>query len=401
MLNFSAKGIIFMYHHIWAEINLNALSFNIKQILKLVPAKKVMGVIKANAYGHGAAEVLNTLLSFGIENFAVSNVFEALDLRTKQKNAEILILGYCDSSAVLELAKNNITASVFDLEYAKSLNAAAKNAGVTLNCHIKINSGMNRLGFAADDLNLLKSSMQSIFALENLNVTGAFTHFATADRDGDDNGEFTTKQYKSFLAAKDVISDVAALSGKKNLCFHSSNSAATLLDNSSLPSDLYRAGIILYGLTPSVGLELPFKPQPVMSLKAVVSQVKALKKGDSVSYGRTFTASKDMRVATITAGYADGYMRGLSGKGYVLINGKKANILGRVCMDQTVVDVTDIADVKTGNVVTLFGEGLPVEELAKILGTINYELVCAVAHRVPRIYIKDGEVTSENRYISL
>ena len=139
----------------------------------------------------------------------------------------------------------------------------------------------------------------------------------------------------------------------------------------------------------------------VMSLKATVSQVKELKSGDSVSYGRTFEAKKDMRVATVTVGYADGYMRGLSNKGYMLINGKKAPVLGRVCMDQTVVDVTDIEDVKTGDTVTLFGEGLPVEELAKALNTINYELVCAVAHRVPRIYIKDGKATNQVRYISL
>lgn len=390
-----------MYHHIWAEIDLNALEYNISQILKLVPAEKVMGVIKANAYGHGAAEVLNSLYSLGVNRFAVSNVFEALDLRSKQKNGEILILGFCDSSAVLELSKNNITVCVFDLDYAKTLNKAAKESGVTLNCHLKINSGMNRLGFGCDDLALLKSQMEEVFVLSNLNVTGAFTHFATADRDGDENGEFTALQYSAFGNAKNIINNVADAFGKKDIIFHSSNSAATLLDNQSRPSDLYRAGIILYGLTPSYGLELPFTPKAVMSLKAMVSQVKTIKKGDFVSYGRTFTADKDMCIATITAGYADGYMRGLSNKGYMLIKGKKAPILGRVCMDQTVVDVTEIEGVKTGDTALLFGDGLPVEELAKNLNTINYELVCAVAHRVPRIYIKDGKIVNEVRYISL
>ena len=390
-----------MYKHVWAEIDLNALEYNLNNILKLVPEEKVMGVVKANAYGHGAAEVAKTLMSLGVNRFAVSNVFEALDLRAVTETGEILVLGYCDSAAVKELFKNNITVCVFDLEYAKALNSACENAGVTLNCHIKINSGMNRLGFAADDLKLLKSQMCELFTFKNLKVTGAFTHFATADRDGDENADFTAEQYGAFLSAKEVISTVADERGVKNLYFHSSNSAATLLDNKNRPSDLYRAGIIMYGLTPSVGLKLPFTPKAVMSLKATVSQVKSLKKGDSVSYGRTFEAKKDMQVATVTVGYADGYMRGLSSKGYMLINGKKAPILGRVCMDQTVVDITDIPDVKTGDTATLFGEGLPVEELAKELSTINYELVCAVAHRVARIYLKDGRQINEVRYISL
>ena len=390
-----------MYRHIWAEIDLNALEYNVKQILKLVPENKIMGVVKANAYGHGAAEVTDLLLSLGIKRFAVSNVFEALDLRSKQKDGEILILGFCDFSAVSELAKNNITVCVFDLDYARNLNSAAKESGVILNCHLKINSGMNRLGFAGDDLDLLKSQIKEVFALSNLNVTGAFTHFATADRDGDENADFTAAQYHTFLGAKEVITQVSNSFGKNDISFHSSNSAATLLDSKIRPSDFYRAGIILYGLTPSVGLNLPFTPKAVMSLKATVSQVKTLKKGDFVSYGRTFTAPKDMKIATITAGYADGYMRGLSNKGYMLINGKKAEILGRVCMDQTVVDVTHIEGVKTGDVALLFGEGLPVEKLSKILNTINYELVCAVAHRVPRIYIKDGKIANEIRYISL
>lgn len=390
-----------MYRHVWAEIDLNALEYNLNNILKLVPKEKVMGVVKANAYGHGAAEVVKTLIGLGINHFAVSNVFEALDLRTVAENGEILVLGYCDVAAVKELAENNVTVCVFDLDYAKMLNSACENAGVSLKCNLKINSGMNRLGFATDDLDLLKAQIKDLFAFENLKVTGAFTHFATADRDGDETADFTANQYKAFLSAKEVITTVADEYGVKNLCFHSSNSAATILDSEVLPSDLYRVGIIMYGLTPSVGLRLPFTPKAVMSLKATVSQVKELKSGDSVSYGRTFTAEKNMRVATVTVGYADGYMRGLSNQGYMLINGKKAHILGRVCMDQTVVDVTDIEGVKTGDVATLFGDGLPVEELAKALNTINYELVCAVAHRVPRIYVKDDKATNQVRYISL
>ena len=260
---------------------------------------------------------------------------------------------------------------------------------------------MNRLGFAADDTNALAEQMEQLFALDCLNVKGAFTHFATADRDGDEQGEFVAKQYEVFNTAKQIITGVAKKHNAEKLCFHTANSAATLLDSKCRPSDIYRVGIIMYGLTPSVDLELPLTLKPVMTLKATVSQVKEIKKGDFVSYGRTFTSYKNMRVATVTVGYADGYMRGLSNRGYMLINGKKAPILGRVCMDQTVVDVTDIEGVKTGDAATLFGEGLPVEELSKELNTINYELVCAVAHRVPRVYIKDDKTVNEVRYISL
>ncbi len=389
-----------MYHHVWAEIDLSALEYNLKQLLTLIPAEKAMGVVKANAYGHGAAAVTNCLLELGVNKFAVSNVSEALDLRSSNSLGEILIFGYSDLNAVYELAKNNVTVCVFDLEYAKSLNAAAKQKGVTLKCQIKINSGMNRLGFAADNEDF-KAEIEQVFELKNLDITGAFTHFATADRDFDENGEFVAHQYAIFEKAKEIISAAANKKGKGELCFHSANSAATLLDSKIRPSDIYRLGIIMYGLAPSGDMALPFDVKPVMSLKATVSQVKTIKKGDTVSYGRTFKAEKDMRVATVTVGYADGYMRGLSGKGYMLINGKKANILGRVCMDQTVVDVTDILDVKTGDTALLFGGELPVGELAKLLNTINYELVCAVGHRVPRVYLKDGKEVNEIRYVSL
>lgn len=390
-----------MYRHIWAEINLDALQHNITQILNIVPADQVMGVIKANAYGHGAGAFCDLLQQNNINKFAVSNVYEALDLRQKTTNASILILGNVDPQAVGELAQNNITACVFSNENALALNTAAGEQGVTLNCHVKLDSGMGRLGFNCKDLGQLKTKIAKVFELKNLNIMGAFTHFATADRDSDDNAEYTAKQYTLFKNACDIIRDIAGQFGKNDLVFHSSNSAATLLDSDCRPSDLYRAGIILYGLTPSTGLKLPVDLKPVMSLKATVAQVKTINKGDSISYGRTFTANDKMTVATITAGYADGYNRGLSNKGYVLIRGQKAPIVGRVCMDQMVVDVTNIKDVSFGDTVTLFGEGLPVEELAKLLGTINYELVCDVAHRVARIYIKGGEVVKKLRYLSV
>lgn len=393
-----------MYRHIWAEIDLNALEYNIDNILKLVPKEKIMGVVKANAYGHGAGQIAKLLTEKGITSFAVSNAYEAIDLRQSGVTGEILILGNVDISAVKELANQNITVCIFDTDSAARLSKAAVNSNVILNCHIKLDTGMGRLGFNCRNsfnADAFTKDIEQVFSLPNLHINGAFTHFATADRDMDKNGEFINEQHTRFEKGCKAIRLLAEKHGINSLCFHSFNSAATLLDNSTLSTDRYRAGIILYGLTPSDGLSLPIPLKPVMTLRAMIAQIKTIKSGESVSYGRTFVAKNDMRVATVTAGYADGYMRGLSNNGYMLINGKKAPIIGRVCMDQTVVDVTEIPDAKSGDTAILFGEGLPVEVLASKLNTINYELVCAVAHRVPRVYKRNGEIVDTIRYHSI
>ncbi len=393
-----------MYQHIWAEIDLDALSHNIKEIKTLVPANKIMGVVKANAYGHGAGAVASLLQEHGINHFAVSNVYEAIDLRTHGITGNILLLGYVDPTAIAELIKQDITVCVYDTNSAHRLSEAAKQVNGSIKCHIKIDSGMCRLGFNCRNTSSLsdfEKELTLLFGLSNLQILGAFTHFAASDRDHDTDGTFTEAQYSRAKAAFSKMQQLAKQLNKTSLCFHSANSAATLLDHQSKPSDLYRAGIVLYGLTPSTEMELPISLKPVLTLKATVAQVKTISAGDTVSYGRTFTAKHDMKVATVTAGYADGYMRGLSGKGYMLINGGKAPILGRVCMDQTVVDVTNIPDVSAGDTAVLFGVGLPAEELANLLGTINYELVCAVAHRVPRVYLKNGEIVDTVRYCSI
>lgn len=381
-----------MYYHTWAEVDLDALQYNVSQILKFVPENKVMGVVKANAYGHGAVVVAQQLNNAGIFNFAVSNAYEALELRRFNIKGDILILGNIDPAAVSELAKNNITVCLYDLDCAKRLSSAACNAKTTLKCNIKIDSGMGRLGFdcrSGSDFSCLFDEFEQVFSRDGLEITGAFTHFAAADRDGDEKAEFTNAQYRRFTKACGIIKEIAAGHGINNLCFHSANSAATLLDSKSNPSGLYRAGIILYGLKPSATLELPCKLKPVMSLWSTVSQIKTIKAGESISYGRTFIAKKDTKVATVSVGYADGYFRSFSGKGYFLINGKKAPVLGRVCMDQTIVDVSDIEDIHSGDKALIFGKGLSADILAKQAGTISYELLCAVAPRVPRVYIKN------------
>ena len=393
-----------MYYHVWAEINLDALKFNTKQILKLVPSKKVIAVVKANAYGHGAGLVAKELYSLGVKRFAVSNVYEALDLRFSGLKGEILIFGNTDTNSVLELVKNDITACVYDLDSAKRLNDAAEKENVKLKCHIKLDTGMGRLGFdcrKGSDSTLFEDEIRQVFSLKNLSIKGAFTHFATADRDNDLDGEFKSEQYILFEGAKKTVQKVASEFKCKKLHFHCSNSAATVFDFENEPSDLYRVGVVLYGLTPNPAVTLPISLKPVMTVKAKVTQVKTIKKGDSVSYGKTFTADKNMKIATISIGYADGYMRGLSNCGKMLIGEKIAQIVGRVCMDQTMLDVTDIEEVKSGDTVTVFGDGLPAESVAEALGTINYELVCAVAHRIPRVYIKKGKEVDVIRYRSI
>lgn len=367
----------------WAEINVDALIHNFN-IIKQTANTKVCAVVKANAYGHGVDIVAPLLQQAGADFFAVSNIEEALKLRELGITKPILILGYTPVEYVQELAAHNISQCVYSLDYANELSAKAAKAGVKIKAHLKLDTGMSRIGFdcRSDQLIGIDDAIASA-KLAGLDIEGIFTHFAVSDRNELQEDGFTAEQYNRFCKAIDTLKAHGIDPEYKHCC----NSAALCLD-SDKHLNMCRAGIVLYGLTPSSDLELPQDFKPVMSFKSVVSQVKNIRCGDTVSYGRTFKAQKDMTIATISAGYADGYYRLLSNKASVLINGKRAKIIGRVCMDQFCVDVTDIPDVKRGDEVVLFGDGLPVEELADIVGTINYELVCAVSSRVTRIKVK-------------
>lgn len=377
-----------------AEIDLDALEYNFNAV-KSVANGHIAAVVKADAYGHGASVVAPYLEKLGVDLFAVSNIDEAIELRNSGVKVPILILGFTDTEYAKVLADNSIEQTVYSSEYAKLLSESAQKFGVTVNCHIKLDTGMGRIGF-----NCRKESLDGIgeavdvLSYKNLNAVGVFTHFAAADLDGDKDGKYTKEQYERFLNAVSVLENA----GAKFKYRHCKNSAATV-HNGDFVSDISRAGIILYGLSPSDALRRELNLKPVMELKSTVSFVKVLSKGETVSYGRTFTAEKVMTVATVPIGYADGYSRHNSNKGYVLINGKRAKIIGKVCMDQMMVDVTDIPDVKMGDDVTLFGKDLPVDEVAKVCGTINYELICAVSRRVERIYIKGGKNIKQVSYI--
>lgn len=367
-------------HRAWAEIDTDALLHNFK-IIKQTADSKVCAVVKANAYGHGVDIVAPLLQKAGADFFAVSNIEEAIQLRQIGITKPILVLGYTTCEFACELANNNISQCVYSYEYAYELSKEAAKYNLKIKIHLKLDTGMSRLGFDCrnDNISGVDDAVKSA-KLDGFEVEGVFTHFAVSDRNEHQEDGFTAAQYNRFCKAINMLKSNGIDPEYKHCC----NSAALCLD-SDKHLNMCRAGIILYGLTPSAELKLPQDFKPVMSFKSVVSQVKTIHCGDTVSYGRTFKAEKDMTVATISAGYADGYFRLLSNKGYVLINGKRADIIGRVCMDQFCVNVTNIRDVKRGDEVLLFGNDLPVEQLADIVDTINYELVCAVSNRVKRI----------------
>jgi len=371
-------------HRTWAEIDIHALVHNFKTIKEKAGGSQIMAVVKANAYGHSVCDVAPCLQENGADYFAVSNIVEALQLRECGITKPILILGYTPVDMAKQLAENNISQCVYSAEYAQMLSAEAITENVKIKIHIKLDTGMSRLGFDCRDAALvgLGEAIHSA-QLDGFYLEGIFTHFAVADRNAEQEDGFTDKQYERFVAALEQFKKADL---RPELC-HCCNSAALILDNNK-HLDMCRPGIILYGLSPSGEKELSKDLLPVMTLKSVVSMVKEINAGDTVSYGRTFTANKNMKIATVSAGYADGYPRALSSKAYVLINGKKANVLGRVCMDQMAVDVSQIPDVKIGDEVILFGKELPVEYLASLCNTINYEIVCGIAPRVPRVIIE-------------
>lgn len=371
-------------HRTWAEIDINALIHNFKIIKSEAENSLIMPVVKADAYGHGAKDIAPVLEKMGADYFAVSNIEEAISLRDFGITKPILILGYTPTCMAEKLNSFNITQCVYSLEYAAELSRQAVEKGFKIKVHIKLDTGMGRLGFDCRDngLNGIDDAINSA-KLDGFDFEGIFTHFASSDRTPDCEDGFTDEQFSRFTEA---IERFKAANLNPKIC-HCCNSAAFSLDIDK-HLNLSRPGIILYGLTPASGLKLKEDFIPVMTVKSAVSMVKDINEGDTVNYGRTFKADKKMRVATIACGYADGYPRSLSNKGFVLIKGQKAPIIGRVCMDQLSVDVSGIDDVKMGDEVILFGKELPVEILADLCYTINYEIVCGISPRVARIIVK-------------
>lgn len=366
------------YRPTWAEVNLSCLDFNFRQIKKLLkPQTKVMVTVKADAYGHGLLPVSKRLLSLGADFFGVASIDEGIKLRQAGFKVPILVLGAILRSDILPVFKYGLTVTVCDLEFAYAINSKAKSLKKKANVHIKVDTGMGRIGFAYQDAGSL---IRKIKGCKFIDLEGIFTHFAFADMDKD----FTLKQIQMF----NRLIDGLRKSGINIPLAHAANSAG-VADYSSSHFNMVRPGLIIYGLYPAEGLSINIKP--LLSLKTKVVFIKKMPKGSGVSYGHIYTTPQETRVATIPIGYGDGYPRNLSNIAPVLIGGKRFTVSGRVCMDQIMIDIGK-ARISVGDEVTLIGpqgrQKITTEEVAALAGTIPYEIVCGLGSRVPRIYIE-------------
>lgn len=367
---------------IYAEINLTNIKKNAEAVREIVGNNvDIMAVVKADGYGHGAKKCVDATNDV-VDKYAVATFEEAIELREYGVKKEILILGYTFPDYYEKVILNDISLTVFDYSDALRLSECAVKLGRVANVHIAVDTGMGRIGFIPD----AESAEQilKISKLKMLKIDGVFSHFATSD---EKDKAYSYMQIDKFNRFCELLKEKGIAINIK----HIENSAA-ITELSGASFDMVRMGIILYGLYPSNEVDRQkIKLFPAMELKTTVVHVKTISKGECVSYGRHFIAEKETKVATISAGYADGYPRLLSNRGRVIINGKYAPIIGAICMDQFMVDVSEIDDVKVGDEVILMGEsnGISVtaEEIAGLIGTINYEIICGISKRVPRIYI--------------
>ena len=379
------------WKRLWTEINLDNLLHNFNTVkAHLSIGTKICCVVKANAYGHHAPKIAAVLEQAGADMFAVSNIEEALQLRKSNIKAPVLILGYTPAECASVLAENDISQCVYSFEYAKLLSDSLSNTNNTIKTHIKIDTGMGRLGYQYDCQLSAVSQIIRTSQLDGIEVEGIFTHFAVSDG-GERCKSFTVGQFEKFKEITDSLERNGMIFKYK----HCSNSAATVV-YPNFEMDMVRAGLILYGLTPSD--EVKYRDsvlKPVMSLKSVISYVKDIDTGDTVSYGCDFVADKKMKIATVPMGYADGFGRSNAIHDvFLTVRGQKAPIIGRICMDQLLLDVTHVHDVAIGDEVTVFGTTEncnSVDDIAAANGTINYEIICSVGKRVPRVFIQNGK----------
>lgn len=379
---------------VWAEVDLNAIKYNITNIRKAVNTKELIAVVKADAYGHGALDVSKILVENGATKLAVAVITEAMELRHGNINEPIMILGYTPLEFAGDLINYDIEQTIFDLEYAKKLSEIALNLGKKAKIHIALDTGMGRIGFLTDDNSF--NEVLEICSLQGLEIVGIFTHFSTADEN--DKG-YSNSQFEKFTSFNEKL----VSKGVDIPLKHISNSGA-IIDMPNTYLDGVRAGIILYGYYPSEEVEKQnLDLKRAITIKTQVAHVKVLDKGQYISYGRKFKTERKSIIATLPIGYADGYSRALTGKAKVIIKGKFAPVVGTICMDQCMIDVTDIGEVNVGDEVIVLGqdEGLKfdADDIAKAMGTINYEVLCMIKQRIPRVYIEDKKIKSIRNYI--
>ncbi len=385
----------------WAEIDLNAIEHNYYLIKSHIKKKcKLMCVVKADAYGHGAVKLAEFYEKLGADYLAVSNIEEAIQIRNSAVSLPILILGYTPCSLCNDLYKNNITQTVISKKHAKELSELAKQLGIILKIHVKLDTGMSRLGILAQNNLQEKKAIEDIHYicnLDNLYVEGIFTHMATADS-GESGCDFTCKQYQHFFNIVQILKKMGIHIPLKHCC-----NSGCIIDYPGYAMDMVRAGIILYGLMPSNCTKNRLDLIPAMKIKTAVSYIKTLPCNSTVSYGGIYITEKETKVATVPIGYADGYDRALSSKAFMIIKGKKAPVIGKICMDQCMLDVSSIDEVNEGDTVTVIGKeqdiDLSVDAVSHMCGKIGYETICLVGKRVPRVYYYNDKIVGSLNYI--
>ena len=380
----------------WAEINLDALANNIRQIRKITnPNAQVMAVVKADAYGHGVARCAELLLKNGADRFGVATLNEAIELRRIFDEVPILILGSSFESETDELVKNNITPNVYMPEFAKALSDSAVKLGKSIKVHIKLDTGMSRIGFPVTDGDNsgIINEIIAISRLPMLEIEGIFSHFSTSDELDE---AYTHLQFKRFMSVCDELEKRGLKIPIKHIC----NSAGIMM-YPQYHLDMVRPGVILYGMYPSDEVDKKLIDlKYVMSLKSIITYVKDVEPGRGVGYGKEYIADGAAKIATVPIGYADGYLRALAKNAKIAVGEKLFPIAGRICMDQCMIDVTGVNNINRGDEALIFGNGaVTVDDIAKWLGTINYEVTCILGHRVPRVYVRGGKTVEVLEYL--
>lgn len=378
----------------WADISLDNLNHNYQQLRSRIPSEcRFLGVVKADAYGHGAVPVSRYLTDLGAEYLAVSNIEEAAQLRHGGIRGPILILGYTPPKYAEELAKMGLRQEVHSLEYARQLNERLAGLHRRLRVHIKLDTGMSRLGFFAYNHEKTVDELKEVAAMEQLLIEGVFTHFPVADSIDGADANFTHTQFERFMAMLNTLKAVGIEPQIRHCC----NSGASIL-YPEYALDMIRPGIATYGVLPSSDLRGMINLKPVMQLRSTIFQIRDFDPLITVSYGRTYTTEDPTKIAVVGIGYADGLCRSFSGGISFLLHGKRVPQIGRICMDMCMVDISRVPEARVGDVVTVFGEDggdcIEVDSLSGRLNTIPYEILCGINKRIPRIYL-DGENQTE------
>lgn len=378
----------------WADISIDNLKHNYQQLRQHIPSScRFLGVVKADAYGHGAVPISRYLTEFGAEALAVSNLEEAEQLRRGGIRGPILILGYTPPKYAEELGQMGLRQEVHSLEYACALNERLKGTNRRIRVHIKLDTGMSRLGFFAYDHEKTLDELVQVAAMEHLLIEGVFTHFPVADSVDGADANFTHTQFERFMRMLDAM----AAAGIRPELRHCCNSGASIL-YPEYALDMIRSGIATYGVYPSGDLRGKIDLKPVMQLRSTIFQIRDFEPNITVSYGRTYTTRTSERIAVVGIGYADGLSRSFSNNISFLLHGKRVPQVGRICMDMCMIDISRVPEAKVGDVVTVFGEdggdSIEVDSLSGRLGTIPYELLCGINKRIPRVFT-DGENQTE------